>query len=176
MSIVYSGSWSCENGTTIIITNKHPGQGERGNTKISTSTTAGRLSLNEQEPLSGLRAQKDKLASGMVPAIVAVCFCLFGHLGHGPDPILSILQLSLEHSRIIPVDNIIIIDATRLRAMIKQRPERRAVMRTEYVCLCVYAQVQSQYSRGLKKCLSFSFLFSSSSLHLLSFSPKRVGG
>lgn len=137
MSIVYSGSWSCENGTTIIITNKRPGQGERGNTKISTSTTAGRLSLNEQEPPSGLRAQKDKLASGMVPAIVAVCFCLFGHFGHGPDPILSILQLSLEHSRIIPVDNIIIIDATRLRAMIKQTPERRAVVPYGVVCVSV---------------------------------------
>lgn len=154
-----------------------PVREREGILKISTSITAGRLSLNEQEPLSGLRDQKDKLASGMVPAIVAVCFCLFGHFGDGPDPILFILQLSLEHSRIIPVDNIIIIDATRLRAMIKQRLERRAVVCTEYVCLCVYAQVQSQYSRGLKNASRSLFSFH---LHLcisclLSFSPRRVG-
>lgn len=50
--------------TIIIITNtnnKHPGQGEReGILTISTSTTAGRLSLHEQEPLCGLIDKKKR--------------------------------------------------------------------------------------------------------------------
>lgn len=75
-------------------------------------------------------------------------------------PILSILQLSLEPSRIIPVDNIIILDATRLRA-IMEVPEERAV-----VYVHAYWAVQSQYSFSFLfffKSFSFSFLFSSSS-------------